>query len=117
MPLDPDSDAAKMRGGPPAERFTLDHLLDPANMAAFLHKTWDLSDEAFKDLVDDIGTRAARLVLRTKALGGDVRALELYDKITYRDHRDRRQETPKAAETGPAASFVQAPRVEDDPNR
>lgn len=91
-------DEPKFRGGPAPEKFTIEALTNPETIAAILHKTWDLSDEAYYDLIDDIGTRAARLILRTKALSGDVRALDLYWRVTKEERGKRRQADAKPDE-------------------
>ena len=64
-------------------------------MADILHKTHDLSDEVFEELTASIGYRAALLVLRHKAISGDVRAIELYIKLT-KEQKAERARTKKA---------------------
>ena len=107
------TDTPRLRGGNPSDKFTLEYLTNPANIAAILHKTWDLSDDAFYDLIDDIGTRAARLVLRTKALEGDVKALDLYWRVTKEDRGRKRQADKKPDERSAQVQgeLIQRPRA------
>ena len=97
------------RPGRTPYRYTLEYLTDPKNIADLLYRTQELTDEAFNDLIDDVGIRAARLVLRTKALSGDVRALQLYDAITNRD-RIKRKELPQNERNVSSAPFIQSER-------
>ena len=73
-----DEQSVNSRPGPTPKRYTPEYLVDPAVMSNILYRTQDLTDEAYEELVNDIGSRAAILILRAKALGGDVRALDLY---------------------------------------
>ncbi len=60
-------------------------------MTELLYRSKELSDEAFIDLVDDVGVRAARIVLRAKACSGDVKACELYLKLAQQAKADKKR--------------------------
>ncbi len=55
--------------------------IGPDQIASYINRTKQLTDEAYEELVHDIGWRVALLVLRSKAWSGDVRALDLYNRI------------------------------------
>lgn len=97
--------------GPVPKRVTTEYMTDPTIMAEMLYRTELVSDEDFTELVDQIGSRAARLILRAKALQGDVKALDLYFRIIKESKASRRKPTPAAGSS--ASSFVQEVRVVD----
>ncbi len=71
--------------------YTIERLSDPKVMAELLYRSQDLSDEAFEDLIDDIGLRATRIVLRASACSGDVKAADLYRKWVEADKAKRKR--------------------------
>ena len=96
------------------DKLTVAHIADAAKIESLLYRTQNLTDEAFQDLVDDVGARLARLVLRAKAVSGDIKALELYDKIVTRD-REKRDKQRKPRVVGKQSStFEQPPRLSDE---
>lgn len=99
--------------GPVPKRFTNEYLCDPKVMADLLYRTSELTDEAFYEIVDDIGSRAARLVLRGKALAGDVKALDLYHRITKEEREERKRAKRPAERQVNVGGFIQPPRPQD----
>lgn len=79
----------QMRPGPTPDSFKIERISNAQVIADILYKTQDLTDEVFLELVDDLGYRAARLVLRDKALSGDVKALDLYHRIVTTERKER----------------------------
>lgn len=101
-------------GGKVPPAYHIERLYDPAVIAEIMYRAQNLSDEAFEDLIDDVGYRASRLVLRAEAVRGNVKAIELYDKIVQRTRKerdDRRKPAERVVNTG---SFVQPPRSVTD---
>ena len=95
------------------DKLTVAHICDAAKIESLLYRTQALTDDAFADLVDDVGARLARLVLRAKAVSGDIKALELYDKIVTRD-REKRDKQRKPRVIGKQSStFEQPPRISE----
>jgi len=101
------ADPPALRGGPTPQSFLLQNISNAAVIADILYKTQTLTDDAFNDLVDDIGYRAAKLVLRDKALAGDVRALELYHRIVKEQRLEREQRARPAPRAIANAGFGQ----------
>lgn len=106
----------RLKPGFPAQDKTLEYLTDPKVIASFLHRYQELTDEAFDELVNDIGYRAALLVLRAKALSADVRALDLYIRLCREDKDARRKREAPVERNVHATSFVQAERVQVAPD-
>lgn len=108
-----EANAGRMRAGPPAERFKLEKLIEAEEIRELLHKSWDLTDEAFDELVDDLGYRAAKLVLRAKAVAGDVKALDLYLRLAKEAKRERQaRKRPEQRNVTPP-QFLSAGRTSD----
>lgn len=105
------TDRWKSTPGPTPDRYKHEYLTDPKVLTDLLYRTEELTDEAFEDLVNDIGYRAALLVLRTKALGADIRALDLYLKLCREDRENRRKRDTPVERNVHASSFSQAARV------
>lgn len=103
------ADTPQLKTGPPAANKRLDYLTSADVIAELLHKTQDFTDEQFNDLIDDIGARAVRLVMRAKAVGGDVRAADLYLKLVEQDREARRQHGKTARNITPSG-FIQDTR-------
>jgi hypothetical protein len=94
--------------------FNLENLFEPAIMAELLYRSQDLTDESYEDLVDQIGYRASRLILRAQAVKGNVKAIELYDKIVQRTRKERADKAKPAVRTVGAGEFIQSPRATDE---
>ncbi len=77
--------------GRPPKEMTLEYLTSAADFQRLLNATQNLTDEAYNDLIDDIGARAARLVLRAKACQGDVPALKLYLQVCQDAKKAKRE--------------------------
>jgi hypothetical protein len=107
-------DGESFKTGPIPVSFKLENLHDPAVITEILYRSQTLTDDAYQDLVDDIGHRAARLILRAKAVQGDVKAIELYDKIVHRDRKARAERSKPAARTVSGGEFIQSPRATDE---
>ncbi len=82
-------DRPRLLGGPTPDRFDIKRLFDPGLMTEILYRAQNLDDDAYNELIDDIGSRAARLVLRAKACEGDVAALKLYLQLCKDDKKSR----------------------------
>ena len=102
---------ARLRAGPTPEKYKKENISNPQVMADILHKTADLCDEAFEDLVNDIGYRAALLVLRDKALSADVKALDLYFRLIKETRSERKRARPAGKDETPS-TFLQSSREE-----
>jgi hypothetical protein len=95
--------------GPVPERAKITNIVSAEYLQELLYRTEELTDDAFDDLIDDIGRRAARLVLRAKAVGGDVRACDLYLRLCKEAKAERdRKATPVQCSVG--ESFTPKPR-------
>jgi hypothetical protein len=97
------------RPGPVPRSFQLETITDPKAIVEILYRTSELTDNAFIALVDDIGMRAARLILRAKAVGGDIRAIDLYLRIA-REDKEKRERMAIPAERQVGESFTPKPR-------
>ncbi len=97
----------RLRKGKPAANLDIAHLADADKIRDFLHKTLDLSDEAFEDLCNDVGYRAALLILRAKAVTGDIKALELYIRLCRELKKERKKVEAKPVASPENAAFVQ----------
>ena len=75
--------------GPIPKGSGFEPLMDAEKMTEILYRTQRYTDEAFDELVDDVGYRAARLVLRAKAVKGDIKALDLYIRLAKESKRER----------------------------
>ena len=95
-----------IRPGPTPDKYLVENISSPQLIADILHKTADLTDEAFYDLVNDIGGRTALLVLRHKAINGDVKALELYFKIVKEDKASRATKETARSVTPAVSKFI-----------
>ena len=105
------ADDVKLRGGPPAEKLKIENLTDVEKIREFLHKTLELTDECFEDLCNDIGYRTALLVLRAKAVSGDIKALEYYIRLCRELKKERSKKTAPPLATPENSAFVRV-RVE-----
>ena len=81
----------KLLGGKVPPNWDIQRHYDPQHMTELLYRSKELSDEAFSDLIDDVGYRAARIVLRGKALQGDIRAIDLYMRTVKEERKERAQ--------------------------
>ena len=104
----------KLRGGPAPENLKTEHMTDPEKLREFLHKTIELTDEAFEDIVNDLGYRTALLVLRAKAVSGDIKALELYLKLCRELKAQRVKKTAAPLATPENAAFVRVRRADPE---
>ena len=112
IPLSPNEAVKGMRGGPAPDRLSIENLSSPKIIADILHKTADLSDEEFNDIVDKLGSRAAHLVLRHKAINGDVKALDLYlRRCDERRKPKRAKQLPGLTDSG-TSGFMAKPRLD-----
>lgn len=89
----------RLLGGAVPPNFDIDGLASPEKMVELLYRTKQLSDEAFEEIVNDIGYRAALLVLRAKAIAGDVKALDLYLRLVKESKREREAKKDRTNET------------------
>jgi hypothetical protein len=87
----------KMRSGPMPADFSIEKFCDLKRMGEFLYRSQDVNEQTYEEMVDFLGTRAARLVLRAKACDGDVRAIDLYLKVAD-EAKKRRTKPAKAPE-------------------
>lgn len=109
--LDSASEVTTNGIGRPPKEFTIEHMTTEAEFVRLLNRTQYLTDDAYNEIVDDIGARAARLVLRAKALTGDVRALDLYLRIAKEDKRSRLEAAKPAQRQAGASTFAGAQRT------
>lgn len=84
-------------------------------IASYINRTKQLTDEAYEELVHDIGWRVMLLVAREKAWTGNVKAMALYREIVRESRQIRRNSQPGA--TRNVSKFVQPVRESADPNR
>lgn len=59
---------------------TLEEMQSPEVIAQLLRKSYAITDDVFDSIINIVGERAALLILRAKAVGGDVRAIDVYLK-------------------------------------
>lgn len=105
----------RLLGGVIPSDFTIEALIDEKKIRELLYRSMSWTDEQFNELCDDVGSRAARLVLRAKACSGDVKACELYLKLAQQAKADRKK--PRAAEernVTAASGMVQPARPAQD---
>ncbi len=104
----PDKPAGRLAASTDPEQ-----IATPAEVHALIDKTQHLTDDAYEDLVNELGSRAALAVLRGVALSGDVRALDVYLRRTD-DWRKRRAAGGKTrGKQAGNSEFVQGERVVD----
>jgi hypothetical protein len=84
-------------------------------IASYINRTKRLTDDAYEELVHDIGWRVAMLVLRHKAWSGDVRALDVYIRIAHEaKNRKRKPAAKDARDVTPADQFKPGSRPKTD---
>jgi hypothetical protein len=86
--------------GRPGKELTPEYMSSPDEITKLLNRTRHLTDEAFEDLVHDIGYRMALLVLRAKAVSGDTKAIDLYFKVVRETRAARRKKDSPAIYDG-----------------
>jgi hypothetical protein len=104
----------KLLGGAVPPTYQIAHLFDPEKMTELLYRSKELSDEAFEELVDELGSRAARIVLRAKAAQGDIRAIDLFLHIAKEAKKERRNKKHTEKHTAPTDFIPRPNKAEGD---
>ena len=102
----------RLIGGKVPDSYKAEHLTTSEAIAEMLYRAQNVTDEYFDELVDSLGYRAAKLVLRAKAVSGDVKALDLYLRHV-KESRAERAKRDKAPDRNVTPQvFVQTTRDE-----
>lgn len=99
--------------GRPSKELTAEYMCDAKEMQRLMNATQHLTDDAYEELVHDYGFRLALLVLRAKAVSGDVKAIDLYLRVVKESRAARRHSRDPKAEHPENEAFVRRPRSSD----